>query len=89
VTYFRKQKLQGDNGAFNINLMPPVVLKNCLPCDLYVSFVDSNKQLSRVKLQKEETKDLFQFDLQEDVKLQLTINGFSSATITLKVSGGE
>lgn len=42
-TFFRKQLGQAQE-TFDICLMPPLVLYNCLPVDLNMSFIDSNKK---------------------------------------------
>ena len=57
-TIFKKVAAECD-GTFNINLMPPLVLKNCLPCDMFFQFVDSNNKLCRMVLAKEEVKNVF------------------------------
>jgi len=44
-TFFRKQEAEYMD-TYNIVLMPPLVLQNCLPVDLNVKFVDSNKNMS-------------------------------------------
>ncbi len=81
-TFFRKQAAEY-SGTFNVNLMPPLVLKNCLPCDLHLQFVDSNNVLCKMALQKEQVKNVFQFDLQKEIKLQVCIPGYNFATLSL------
>ena len=53
--------------TYNIVLMPPVVLENCLPVHLHIEFVDSKFKHWRIVLHKEETQNLFQLDLQSAV----------------------
>jgi hypothetical protein len=55
--------------TYNIVLMPPVVLENCLPVHLHIEFVDSRFKHWRIILHKEETQNLFQLDLQSAVQL--------------------
>ena len=55
-TFFRKERSEMDSDAYDIILMPPLVLQNCLPVEITVSFVDSNKALQKIPLSKEETR---------------------------------
>lgn len=82
-TFFRKEQSDMDSEAFDIVLMPPLVLQNCLPVEVTVSFVDSNKQLQKIPLGKEETRNVFSFDLQQEIKLQVAVPGYSKALLKL------
>ena len=50
-TFFRKELAEYED-TFDIVLMPPLVLQNCLPVDLSISFVDSNKKMQRIVLRR-------------------------------------
>ena len=63
--------------------MPPLILQNCLPCELSLSFVDSMKIQQTFVLIKEETRNIFDFDLQEKIKLKFWINGYSKMQLVL------
>jgi hypothetical protein len=53
--------------TFDIILMPPLVLLNCLPVEVNISFEDSNKRRQLISLLKEETRNIFDFDLQNKI----------------------
>ena len=74
---------EADSETFNIVLMPTLMLKNCLPRPLNIQFVDTNKSLCKMSLQKEEKRNIFQFDLQQEIKLSVSVDGFSAAILTL------
>ena len=82
-TFFRKEVSEMDPEAYDIVLMPPLVLQNCLPVEVTVSFVDSNKTLQKILLGKEETRNVFSFDLQQEIKLQVAVPGYSKALLKL------
>lgn len=63
--------------------MPPLVLKNCLPCAIFFQFVDSNNVMCKISLEKEEVRNIFQFDLQDKIKLQLSIPGYKTGVLKL------
>jgi len=60
--------------------MPPLVLLNCLPVELKVSFIDINGKMQRILLAREETRNIFDFDLQDKIQLTLGIesDGYDS-----------
>lgn len=49
--------------AFDITFRPPLLLKNCLPVPIYISFEDSNGEYDSLDLLKEEEKHVFVFNL--------------------------
>lgn len=53
-SFFRKEVAEFYD-TYNINFMPPLVLQNCLPEPLEISFVDSNKRLTKLLIEKEMT----------------------------------
>ena len=63
--------------------MPPLVLLNCLPVDFNVAFIDSNKTMQKIQLTREETRNIFDFDLQNKIQLQLQIDGYSKTLLVL------
>lgn len=81
-TFFRKQQAQ-EKETFDICLMPPLVLLNCLPVDFDVAFIDSNKTMQKIQLTREETRNIFDFDLQNKIQLQLQIDGYSKTLLVL------
>ena len=50
-SFFRKEVAKHEE-TYDIVLMPPLVLQNCLPVDLQISFVDSNKKMQKISLTK-------------------------------------
>jgi hypothetical protein len=61
-TFFRKQPTPYPD-TFDLVLMPPLVIQNCLPVDIRIEFVDTNKIFQKLLISKEETRNIFQFDL--------------------------
>lgn len=55
--------------------MSPLCLLNCLPVDLKVSFIDINGKNQKINLLREETRNIFDFDLQDKITLMLQIDG--------------
>ena len=77
-TFIRKTKaayLQNDM-IIDINLMPPLIVKNCLPFNLYLSFVDSSRVPQKMVFTRNEEKNLFCFSMAQSVLVDLFINGF-------------
>ena len=93
-TYFRKQ-LGYTQDTFDICLMPPLVLQNCLPVELKITFIDINGRRQCITLQREETRNIFDFDLQAKINLTVQIDddGYSPAALVLdterKIKGDE
>lgn len=56
--------------------MPPLVVKNCLPFNLYLSFVDSSGVPQKKVFSKNDEKNLFCFSMAQSVEVDLFINGF-------------
>ena len=81
-TFFRKQCGQAME-TYDICLMPPLVLQNCLPVDVSISFIDSNKKMQSMQLVREETRNVFDFDLQNKIQLQLQIEGYTPCLLKL------
>lgn len=70
-------------GAFDINLRPPLILKNCLPVPIQISFTDSNGEKGKYTLYKEEEKHVFAFNLQDNVELNLKVPNFEEYNMEL------
>lgn len=49
--------------AFDINFRPPLIVKNCLPIPIIISYIDSNGDTDTLDLSKEEEKHIFVFNL--------------------------
>ena len=61
----------------DINLMPPMIVKNCLPFCLVLKYRDSSKVLQKEVFRKNETKNLFCFTMAHSVHVEVHINGFA------------
>lgn len=79
-TFIRKTKepvyLMNDK-IIDINLMPPLIVKNCLPFKLYLSFEDSSGVAQKKVFEKNEEKNLFCFSMAQSVEVDIFINGFN------------
>lgn len=79
-TFIRKTKepvyLMNDK-IIDINLMPPLIVKNCLPFKLYLSYVDSSQVAQKKIFEKNEQKNLFCFSMAQSVEVDLFISGFN------------
>ena len=62
--------------AIDINLMPPVVISNCLPFKLTMRFIDSSDAPRTVTLEKEEEKNLFCFSMAKTITIDLEVPDF-------------
>lgn len=62
--------------AIDINLMPPVVICNCLPFKLTMRFIDSSDAPRTVTLEKEEEKNLFCFSMAKTIAVDLEVPDF-------------
>jgi len=60
----------------DINLMPPMIIKNCLPFNITVSFQDSSKHKQSVLFKKKESRNLFCFTMSQNIIVELEIEGF-------------
>mmetsp|Transcript_23179 Transcript_23179/g.22656 ORF Transcript_23179/g.22656 Transcript_23179/m.22656 type:complete len:364 (-) Transcript_23179:642-1733(-) len=77
------------NFAFDINLKPPVLLKNCLPVPITIRYTDSNGDSGQLELLKEEEKHIFVFDLQENLVFFLGIENFQESQILLDCTNSK
>mmetsp|Transcript_21720 Transcript_21720/g.33468 ORF Transcript_21720/g.33468 Transcript_21720/m.33468 type:complete len:188 (+) Transcript_21720:8813-9376(+) len=79
-TFIRKTKsdILSSEAAIDINLMPPLIVKNCLPVPLKLHFYDSSNVLTTVKFEKEEEKNLFCFSMAQSAIVDLIIEGFET-----------
>ena len=53
-----------------------MIVKNCLPFKLSISFVDSSGIHRKLVLQKNEQQNLFCFTMAKSVKVDILIDGF-------------
>ena len=63
--------------AVDINLLPPMTLKNCLPFQMTLKFVDSSGVPQKITLEKEEEINLFCFNLATTVCANLYLPDFA------------
>eukprot|EP00347_Sterkiella_histriomuscorum_P000566 403375355 len=81
-TIIKKEK--GDFiDAYDITFRPPLILKNCLPVPIMVTFEDSNGEYDSFDLLKEEEKHVFVFNLQQPVMIKVLIEGFKEQLVVL------
>lgn len=59
--------------SVDICLRPPIILKNCLPVPLVISYEDSNGNKDTIDLSKEEEKHIFVFNLKRDINFNITV----------------
>jgi len=62
--------------AIDINLMPPVIICNCLPFKMTMKFVDSSDVPQTITLDKEEEKNLFCFSMAKTIAVELEVPDF-------------
>lgn len=62
--------------AIDINLMPPVIICNCLPFKLTMKFCDSSNEMRTVVLDKEEERNLFCFSMAKTISVDLELPDF-------------
>jgi hypothetical protein len=57
--------------------MPPLIIKNCLPLRITFKFKDSSGKDQIVVLQKEEERNFFCFAMNENIKVDIELDGFN------------
>jgi hypothetical protein len=62
--------------AVDINLMPPMIVKNCLPLSVTIKFVDSSNVQQEVHLEKDAERNLFCLNMASSVVADLHLQGF-------------
>ena len=82
-TFIKKTRADHFEQIIDINMMPPMVVQNCLPFPLVLRFVDSSGISQQEVLTKNETRNLFCFTMSKSVIVDLLIEGFDSQTFKL------
>lgn len=64
-TFIRKTRsdIIANEEVIDINFMPPMIVKNCLPFAIKLKFYDSSDVLQEIVFKKEEEKNLFCFSM--------------------------
>ena len=77
-TFIKKTKsdILSVERAIDINLMPPMIIKNCLPFDITLKFKDSSDVSQSLKFEKEEEKNLFCFSMAHTAEVDLILPEF-------------
>jgi hypothetical protein len=77
-TFIRKTKADYllTDKIIDINLLPPMIVKNCLPFDISMSFIDSSGVQRKLDLKKNQQKNLFSFTMAKSVLVDILIDGF-------------
>lgn len=77
-TYIKKTRssIMAGEVAIDINLMSPMIIKNCLPFPVELKFTDSSGVHHRVCLEKEEEKMLECFNMAQSIPVDITIQEF-------------
>lgn len=78
-TFIRKQRADVDRkkNIIDINLMTPLVVKNCLPVSFTLSFMDSSNVAQREVFNVNQEKNIFCFSLADTIKVDLHLEGFT------------
>ena len=79
-TFIRKTRsdIITSQDAIDINLMPPLIVKNCLPVDFELEFYDTTNVLQKIHFAKQEEKNLFCFSMAHTIIVDLIIPGFKT-----------
>jgi len=77
-TFIRKQRADVDRkkNIIDINLMTPLIVKNCLPFSFTLSFLDSSNVAQREVFNVNEEKNISCFSLADTIKVDLQLEGF-------------
>mmetsp|Transcript_10931 Transcript_10931/g.16596 ORF Transcript_10931/g.16596 Transcript_10931/m.16596 type:complete len:106 (+) Transcript_10931:6065-6382(+) len=77
-TYIRKSvtPFGPQDSAQDINMMPPLVVKNALPFSLYLRFIDSSGVARKETFGRNEEKNFSCFSMATAVKVDLFVHGF-------------
>lgn len=77
-TFIRKTRsdvVRSEN-VIDINLMPPLILKNCLPFAVKFHFVDSSNIQQEIKLDKDEERNMFCFSMAKTILADIDLPNF-------------
>lgn len=77
-TFIKKTRseIMSTERAIDINLMPPVIIYNCLPFKLTLKFIDSSDLPQTITLEKEEEKNLFCFSMAKTISVDIEVPDF-------------
>lgn len=78
-TFIRKTKSEivvKSEDIIDINLMPGMIIKNCLPLSLKIECKDSSDVKQTITLQKQEEKNLFCFNMAKSVVVDIHLPEF-------------
>jgi hypothetical protein len=82
-TFIKKTKAEHAEEIVDINMMAPLILKNCLPIPITLKYTDSSKIRHHDTLARNETKNLFCFTMSQNISMELSINGFKPVEATI------
>jgi hypothetical protein len=82
-TFIKKTRAEHFEQIIDINMMPPMVVQNCLPFALVLRFVDSSGISQQEVLAKNETRNLYCFTMSKSVVVDLLIEGFEPQSFKL------
>jgi hypothetical protein len=82
-TFIKKTKADHFENIIDINLMPPMIVKNCLPFKLVLKFLDSSNVPQTLTFEKNEEKSLFCFKMNNSVTVEIHIGGFQKKIMKL------
>jgi hypothetical protein len=69
--------------ALDITLNTPVLLRNCLPCNLYLEYTDDLGNPGSLELMKESEQHIYAFNLKEHFDLLIELEGFRQTRANL------
>lgn len=73
-----RSDIQTSREAIDVNLVPPMIVRNCLPLDLTLKFVDSSGVPQEVRLEKSSERYFFCFNMAETVEADIEVQGFNT-----------
>lgn len=81
-TFIRKVRSDPERrrNIVDINLETPMIIKNCLPLDIAIEYVDSSGVPGQQSWKTKEERSLYCFSLAESVSVTLYVQGFMPKT---------
>ena len=79
-TFIRKTRsdIIASEEVIDINFMPPMIVKNCLPFAIKLKFYDSSGVLQEIVFEKEEEKNLFCFSMAQSAVVDISLPDFET-----------
>ena len=79
-TFIRKTRsdIIANEDVIDINFMPPMIVKNCLPFAIKLKFYDSSDVLQEIVFKKEEEKNLFCFSMAKSAYVDIFLPDFET-----------